>query len=260
MMRQYIRVVRQIIAVDLVIFRQGILARGIDLSIWLALTLIVAGYVLPSFGMSQHFGVFQLCGILSSIGLFEVYPNVMNLISDIHGDRIISYYLTLPLPSRLVFAAKVIYWCIASLLLTVLVIPLGVALLWGRIDMHQLQYGKLFVAVLCANIFTACFTLFVVSITPSLQRIGSVWMRLIFPLWFMGGFQFSWYALYQTVPWLAYIDLINPMIYVTESTRVAVMGTGEYMDFWLSIFLVCVFSVASFGVGVWRLSRRLDCV
>jgi ABC-type polysaccharide/polyol phosphate export permease len=79
-------------------------------------------------------------------------------------------------------------------------------------------------------------------------------------MWFMGGFAFSWQALYNVWPALAWVDLANPMIYVTESTRVAILGQENFLNFWLCLVAITFFSVLCFVVGMSKIKKRLDYV
>jgi ABC-type polysaccharide/polyol phosphate export permease len=79
-------------------------------------------------------------------------------------------------------------------------------------------------------------------------------------MWFMGGFQFSWMSLYSAIPVVAYIDLINPVIYVTEATRVALLGQEGYLSFWLCCGTLLLFSVGCAWYALKRMKKRLDFV
>ena len=93
-----------------------------------------------------------------------------------------------------------------------------------------------------------------------MSKLGSVWARYIFPMWFMGGFQFSWTALHHVLPIVAYINLLNPMIYITEAMRVALLGQADYINFWLCLVAMVIFSCVCFAAGMRNLKQRLDFV
>ena len=96
----YFNVFKNLIAADLIIFKQTFFDKFIDLSIWVALNILVISYVMPYFGLVADFGVFQLGGLIAAAGLFELYANTVDLITDFEGDRVISFNLTLPIPIR----------------------------------------------------------------------------------------------------------------------------------------------------------------
>lgn len=256
----YFSICKELIQADLCVFKQTIFDKFIDVSIWVILTMIVTSYIMPYFGLSHDFGVFQLGGIIAAIGLFELYSSVVEFVSDLEGNREINYRLMLPMPSWMVFLSKSVYFCIIYSMLSLLMIPIGKLTLWTQFDLAQINYYKLLVGIFAQNLFYSCFVLWCASIIESMNKMGTVWARYIFPMWFMGGFQFSWVALHHVLPFVAYIDLLNPMIYCTESMRVALLGQEGYINFWICIAALVFFSVLCFALGVRILKRRLDFV
>jgi ABC-2 type transport system permease protein len=256
----YLHVFKELIRSDLVIFKQTFFDKCIDLTIWVVLTVIVTGYVMPFFGLSRDFGPFQLAGVIAAVGLFELYANVVDLVSDFEGDRVINYSLTLPIPSWLAIVSKGTYYFIVYFILSILMFPIGKLSLWKQLDLTQISYSKFFLSLIFQNIFYACFVLWVSSIIANITKLGSVWARFIFPMWFMGGFQFSWMALYHVIPTFALINLLNPMIYITEAVRAAMLGQTGYINFWLCLLAISIFSVLYFILGMRNLKKRLDFV
>lgn len=256
----YLRVCKELVHADLLIFKQLFLDKFIDITIWVVLSLVVMSYVMPFFGLAADFGVFQLGGLIAAAGLFELYGNVVDLVSDFQGDRVINYGLTLPIPSWMAIFSKTIYYMIIYVILSVLMVPIGKICLWYQFDLTQISYVKLACAILFQSMFYACFVLFPASIINNMSHLGMVWARFIFPMWFLGGFQFSWTALYKTVPLLAYINLLNPMIYITEAVRIALLGQEGYINFWLCLLAITGFSALFLYLSLRNLKKKLDYV
>jgi ABC-type polysaccharide/polyol phosphate export permease len=256
----YFTVAKELIYSDLIVFKQIFFDKFIDLTIWVVLTIVVMGYIMPFFGLSRDFGVFQLAGVIASVGLFELYANVVDLVSDFEGDRVINYSLTLPIPSWLAIISKATYYGIIYFILALIMFPIGKLCLWNQLDLTQISYFKLLLALIFQSIFYACFVLWTSSIIATITKLGSVWARFIFPMWFMGGFQFSWVALYTVLPPLALINLLNPMIYLTEATRAAILGQTGYINFWLCLLAVLILSALCLLIGMRNLKKRLDFV
>lgn len=255
----YLVIGKELVYFDLLVFKQVFWGKVVDLTIWVVLTMFVIGYVMPYFGLND-FGLFQLGGVISAVGLFELYTMAVDLVSDFEGDRTINYRLTLPMPAWSAIVSKAVYYAIVYLMLTLCMIPVGKICLWYQFDLTQVHYGKLALALIAQSIFYACFTLLAASVIPNMHKLGSVWARFIFPMWFLGGFQFSWKALHAAVPLFAYIDLINPVIYITESTRSALQGQVEYLNFWFCLFAIIFFSALSLMLAIRILRKRLDFV
>ena len=205
----YFTVCKNLIKADLIIFKQMFLDKFIDLSIWVVLTTIVTAYIMPYFGLTVDFGVFQLGGLIAATGLLEMgNSNTVELVSDFEGDRVISFNLTLPIPSWLALVSKAGYYFIIYTILSLLMLPIGKLCLWNQFDLASVHYPKFILAIFALNLFYASFALWMASIVPNINKMGQVWMRFIFPLWFLGGFQFSWMASYKTIPSFAMVNLI----------------------------------------------------
>jgi ABC-2 type transport system permease protein len=254
----YVHVFKELIKSDLLIFKQVVVNKLIDLTIWVILTTVVTAYIMPYFGLKNDFGVFQFAGIIAAVGLFELYSSIIEFLQDLEGDRVINYHLTLPIPSWVAIISKATYYFVIYFMLTMLMLPIGKLTLWNQLDLTQIFYSKLFLALIFQCLFYASFVILVSSIIKSMTNIGSVWSRFVFPMWFMGGFQFSWFALYNVSPTLAYINLLNPMIYITESTRVAILGQQDYINFWVCLLAIFIFSIVCLIIGIKKLKKRLD--
>ena len=256
----YLSIFKQLLVEELVIFRETFGDKIINLSIWVSITAGIFGYIMPAFGLAADYGSFQLAGLIASAGLFEIFPSVMMLVSDIEGDRVISYQLTLPLPSWLILIKKITYYALNALSLSLCVMPIGKLVLWNQFDLTQIRIIPFLLMVITSSIFYGTLTLWLASKVQNMSKIGNVWMRFIFPIWFLGGFQFSWGVLYKMYPIFAYINLLNPMTYVMEGMRAALLGQQEFLSVWLCILALIIFSILSGWRATIKLKQRLDFV
>lgn len=242
------------------IFLETIHDKFIDLFIWVIVTTFVTVYLLPAFGMQASYGPFTIASMAASAGLFEQFSSATQLIGDLEGDNITSYYLTLPMPSWMVFGAYMSFYAFNSAMLSIGVLPVVKLLFWHHFDLFQLHILKYGIMFLLTSLFYGAFTLWIVGKVDSLQRIGSVWMRFIYPLWFLGAFQYSYAALKDFNPYLAYASLINPMVYIMEGTRAAILGQQGYLNFWLCAGMTIFFTIICAADGIRMIKRRLDYV
>ena len=136
----YFNICKNLIFSDLLIFKQAYINKLIDVTIWVVLTTFVTGYIMPYFGLSAAFGVFQFGGVIAAVGLFELYISAVDLLVDFEGDRVIDYTLTLPIPSWLAIVTKAAYYAIVYLTLTISILPLGKLLLWNQLDLFAINY------------------------------------------------------------------------------------------------------------------------
>jgi len=184
----------------------------------------------------------------------------MHLVSDFEGDRVVSFYATLPMPTYLVFIRFFVYYAFNAMTMCLFVLPICKGLFWSQLDLTRISIPKFLLAFLLVNLFYGAYTIWIASRVPTTQKIGNVWMRFVFPLWFLGAFQFSWKVLYSIFPLGACLNLLNPMVYVQEIMRSAILGAEGYLPFFASAGMLCFFICLFLAWGIARLKKRLDFV
>jgi ABC-type multidrug transport system permease subunit len=254
----YIKIMRSIINQNLFLFKKVFFDKVINMALWVVISLFVTSYILPKMGLVSNYGLIQFAGVLATIGLFESYSYIFPFLADLEGREIIYYELGFPIPPLCLFLSKVISNAIAFILLAFCMIPISKCLLWDIIFLQNFNWFYLIIMLVSSNIFFATMILVIISFVKNMSKIGNVWSRFIFPIWFLGGFQFSWKYLYETNKILAYIDLCNPIIYINEGFKIAILQQEGLCSFWVCIFIICLFSLSCFYIGYRRLKKRLD--
>lgn len=242
------------------IARRQFLDKSVNLYIWAACSLVVMGYVMQGYGLSSDYGAFQLATVIGTIGLFEIYGNAFRFIADIEGDSHISYLLTLPLSPAIVWWSLITSYALIGIILSAVVLPFGKLLLWNSFSFATVSWIKFAIILVLSNIFFGMFTLAVTAHVGALAKMENVWCRFIFPLWFMGGFQFSWESVYKLSQPLAYLLLCNPILYVMEGTRAALLGQEDCLPWEVCCAAICGFIVVGWIYGKYKMKRLLDFV
>ncbi len=249
----------QLLKRDLLLFFRSFSGNFFDTLCLFFTNVIVFSYFMLGEGLKESYGSFLLIGAIASFGLFDIIGKVSVLLLDIHGDKNISYILTLPIKSTNVFLVMGISWALASALLTLPLFFVGKILLFHRFDLHAISYIKLIPMYITINIFFGFFSLWLSGMIKGLQNLGSIFMRFINPLFMFGGYFYSWETLYKFSPALAYLNLINPMLYVMEGMRSAALG-GDYLPFFACILTLWGFNILLAWHGCKRLKVILDCI
>lgn len=257
---RYMNTFWYLLLADLKVFRQGMRGQIIDMLIWASTISLVFTYLMPAFGLAQTYGSFMIASLCASGALFNVFPSVMWLINDFDGDRIVGYYLTLPIPSWMVFLKSIVYYAISGMTISAVLLPWNKLIVGKAFDLSNFNLVKYLLIFAVGNIFYAAFTLFLATCVPDVTKIGRIWMRILYPLWFMGGFQFSWDVLYKHVPWFASVSLANPFVYLMEGTRAAILGDIGSIPFWTSLLVLFGFCIGLTIIALMRIKRRLDFV
>ena len=243
---------------DLLSFRREYLTKAVDMCFFFVTNVIVVSYFMPYQGVPQDFGVFFLVGAIASFGLIEVVGKVSGLMADLEGEQTISHTLIMPVKSSFVFCYIALFWALTSALLSILLFPLGKLLLFTRFDLSVISYWRLAIMFVVTSLFFGFFSLWLTSVIDNMGSINRLWLRFIGPIWFFGAYFFSWEAAYSLNPFVGYAILINPMVYVMEGMRAAVLGQEGYLPYWLSLVMLWVFIVGCGYHATRRLKKRLD--
>ncbi len=244
---------------DMVVFLPGFNGRLINGALWAGITIIVFQYI--GFGdASISLGLFMACANAISWGFFEVMENVSRLISDLQGERSITYALTLPLPQWMVFFRIAISNALQGMAIAIFILPMAKVLLWNNFCLDQMCLYKFLIIFVLSHLFYGFFSLWLASMVKNLEAIGDVWMRVVFPLWFLGGYQFTWASFVAKSPALAYLNLLNPLLYCMEGVRAAVMGQEGYLPFWWCCAALVFFTTLVGTVGTIKMKQKLDCL
>lgn len=255
-----LRVCSRLLWHDLVVFRPYFYGRFVNSMIWVIITTVVFQYI--GFGdTSESIGLFMVCASVASAGFFEVMDNVERFISDLQGRRAISYALTLPLPHWMVFFRIAVSNALQGLAIAIFILPLSKFLLWDAFCVERVSIFKFLLILSLTQLFYGFFSLWLACMVKSLEKIGNVWHRIIFPLWYLGCYQFTWEMLFEKAPALAYISLgLNPLLYGIEGTRAAVMGQEGFLPFWWCCAALLFFTTLVGTVGTIKMKQKLDCL
>lgn len=250
----------KLVGTHLLVARKGIADQIINLYIWTSITLVIMGYIMQQFGLSSGYGAFQFASIIGVVGLFEVYNTSTRTIMDIEGDRNISYYLTLPARPATVLLAMACSYALIGLMLTAVLLPFGKLALYNTFNFANVSWLRCAITALLANAFFAIFAVAMVAHVGAMSKMRNIWMRFIWPLWFLGCYQFSWKALYSISALCAYLVLCNPITFVTEGMRGALLGAADFLPWGICCGALCFYITICWFYAYYKMKRLLDFV
>ncbi len=79
------------------------------------------------------------------------------------------------------------------------------------------------------SLFCNAYNTFAFCYLRSTLELSNFWMRFNSPLMTFGGFFIPWFVMYELSPWLGRLVLLNPLLYVTEGLRGAIIGGEHYI-------------------------------
>jgi len=258
-MRSQIICFLELVRRELYLFFREFKGRMIDMVINMVTWVVVFGYFMSDLGLQSSYGALVLVGVIASFGLFETVFRATALSEDVF-DKQVSNFLVLPMPSSWFFIAISVAWAISSGILSISLLPIGKVILWNKFDLSKFSAFKFCTIFVIGNLFYGFFALWLSSLVVNLRNSSWLWNRVISPLYMFCGFFYSWQNAYDIAPWVGYLHLLNPMIYILEGTKAAVFGQEEYLPFWICAFATLVFTLFFYVHSIRKLKKRADFV
>ena len=244
---------------DLKIFSNNAIDNYINTMCWVLLSLGVYQFIMPKMGLNFQ-GDFLLVSCVISKAFFGVMDNVTNIVADLGENKTISYDMTLPISHTLLFIKIAISNAIYTCLLSLLVLPAGKLLLWNYLHFPHFNLLKFLIIIFTSSVFAGFFSLCIIGITKSIMQIEDIWSGIIHPLFALGGFNFTWKVMLTVSPFLAYLNLFNPVMYMFEGMRSATLDPALSIPFWICVTMLLLFSIPMGYIGVHLLKKRLDAI
>jgi ABC-2 type transport system permease protein len=217
--------------------------------------LFVFGKVLGSLGYTQrNYADLLFPGLLALTAVITAMQTLaFPLVAEFGWTKEIEDRLLAPMPTSYVAAEKVLFAILRSLVATLVMIPVGILIL-GSIPWRWSGFPLFLAGLVLGALVGAGFGLMLGTLVQP-QRISLLFSLVFTPLLFTGCSQYPWPSLAK-LRWFQVVTAANPMTYVSESLRGALVPTVPHIDPWICL-VVLVFSVSVLlAVGVRGFYRR----
>lgn len=250
----------QLLNRDMTIFRREYPTKLVDTAFLLFTNVVVFAYFLPQFGMAKSYGPFILVGSISIFGLFDVIGKVAVRLADIEGVQAISYILNLPIKPSAVFGYIGLSWAIEPFIISLPLFLLGKLLLWDQFSLAAIHYEKALIMLAAGCLFYGYFSLWLTGMMKGTSSLSQLFIRIINPIFMFGCYWYTWKTAYALNPIVGYLSLLNPLTFISEGMRSAVLGPEGYLPFWACFGAIWIFTAVCALDAIRRLRKRLDCV
>ncbi|AHH94255.1 ABC transporter permease [Kutzneria viridogrisea] len=217
-------------------------------------TLFIFGKVLGDIGYVQgNFAQVLLPGVVALTGFLGGLQNTtLPLVLDFSWTREIEDRLLAPMPISLVAVEKMVFGALRGVVSALLMVPIGFVVLDVNWPLSSLP---LVVLVLVLGSLAGAAVGMVVGTSVPQRRINIMFAVILTPLMFTGATQFPWPQL-DHLRWFQVICALNPLTYVSESMRAALLPEVPHMELWVTL-PVMVLAIVAFGLlGIRGFMRR----
>ncbi|MFI0768969.1 ABC transporter permease [Streptomyces melanosporofaciens] len=221
--------------------------------------LFVFGKVLGEIGFTQPgFQQVLLPGVVALNSFLVALQNTaLPLAIDFSWTKEIEDRLLAPIPVSLVAVEKAVFGAMRGLIGSLVMIPIGLALLddvsWP-LEKMPVTLGILSLGGLVGG----CVGLTLGTLAPA-RHISIVFAMTLTPIMFTGATQFPWRSL-ESVRWFQILCSFNPLTYVTEAMRGLLLEPGpkvpESIPLWICFSAIGA-AILIFGtIGIRGFNRR----
>ena len=217
--------------------------------------LFVFGRVLGDLGyVSGDYANLLLPGVIAlTTVLTALQSTAFPLVIDFSFTKEIEDRLLAPLPTGWVALEKIAFSMIRALIAAVLMFPIG-RLVLGSVPFHAGGLPLLIAALLLGSLVGAAMGLTIGTLVQP-ARINIVFALVLTPLLFTGCSQYPWPTL-DRLPWFQVITLANPLTYVSEAMRAAMVPSVPHIAPWISVLVLVSTSALFLVIGIRGFLRR----
>ncbi|MER3452374.1 MAG: ABC transporter permease [Acidimicrobiia bacterium] len=223
----------------------------------------VFAYVFPKIGQgvggggaaAAGFSTLLVAGVVALSIVFQGIQSVaLPLVTEFGFTREIDDRVMAPLPVWMVAVEKIVSGAIQSLLSALVVFP--VAAVVPATPVHlRLDWPVLLTIAPLAGIMAGALGLFFGTVFEP-RTVPTMFGVVILPLTFLGAVYYPWTRL-SPIPWLKWFVLVNPLVYVSEGFRAALVGDIPHMPVSAIYGAVLGFSAVLATLGVRGFTRRV---
>jgi ABC-2 type transport system permease protein len=217
--------------------------------------LFVFGKVLGSLGYTQHgYADLLFPGLLALTAVITGMQTLaFPLVAEFGWTREIEDRLLAPMPTGFVAAEKVLFATLRALTASLIMLPVGILVLdripWRWAGLPLFCAGLLLGALVGAGFGLVLGTL----VQPN--RINLLFSLVFTPLLFTGCSQYPWPSLAR-LRWFQVVTAANPMTYVSESLRGALVPRVPHIAPWVCLLVLVGAICALMTIGVRGFYRR----
>ena len=217
--------------------------------------LFVFGKVLGTLNYTQHGytnllfpGLLALTAVITAMQALA-FP----LVAEFGWTKEIEDRLLAPMPTSYVAAEKVLFALMRSFAATLIMIPIGILIL-GSIPWRWSGFPLFIAGLVLGALVGAGFGLLMGTLVQP-QRITLLFSLVFTPLLFTGCSQYPWPQLAR-LRWFQVITAANPMTYVSESLRGALVPGVKHIPPWICLVVLAFSVCVLLTVGVRGFYRR----
>jgi len=238
---------------DLAVLRKSVPAFVLRTVMQPLLFVFVFTYVFPKIGLGvggagraqADFSSLLVPGVVAIACIFQgIQAVALPLVQESGYTREIEDRVMAPLPVNAVALQKVVSGALQGMLAASVVFPLAALVPATPVDLHVRWLVLLTVTPLAALV-GAGFGL-TIGTRAEPRQVPLVFSIIVIPITFLGASYYPWARL-SPIPWLKWAVLVNPLVYMSEAFRAALVPQYPHMPL-LAIYAGLIGFAAALGL------------
>ncbi len=226
------------------------------------LLVFVFTYVLPKVGLAvggaDRAGEFSTLLVAGVVGLSMFMQGLqavtIRFAIEFGYTREIEDRVMAPLPVWAVAVEKVVAGALQALAAGAVVFPIAAVVPATAVHLHPNVPALVAVGLLAALLSAVVGLVVGTLVDPG--HIQLAFGAIVLPVTFLGAVYYPWAAL-TPIPWLKYLALANPLVYISEGLRGTLTVGVPHMNLWLVAAAMSGFILALGAVGIRGFRRRV---
>ncbi len=229
------------------------------------LFVFVFAYVFPKIGQGfkssvggVSFTTVLVPGLIAVAIIFQgIQAVALPLVQEFSYSKEIEDRVLAPIPVWMVGLEKITAGALQSMIAAAVVFPVVYLVhAKGAAPKVHIHDWPLFLAALAfASFLAAALGLFLGTVIDP-RKIPLLFSVVVLPLTFLGCVYYPWATL-SPLPWLKYVVLVNPLVYMTEGLRSSLTPQLPHMAIWASLLALVGGSIALSVVSLRTFTRRV---
>ena len=229
------------------------------------LFVFVFAYVFPKIGQGFRggsagvsFTTVLVPGLIAvAINFQGIQAVALPLVQEFSYSKEIEDRVLAPVPVWMVGLEKIVAGALQSMMAAAIVFPIVYLVhAKGAAPKVQVHDWPLFlVALVFASFLASALGLFLGTVIDP-RKITLLFTVVLLPITFLGCVYYPWATL-KPLPWLQYLVLLNPLVYMTEGLRASLTPQLPHMAIWASLLALVGGSIGLTVVSLRTFTQRV---
>lgn len=176
--------------------------------------------------------------ILLVLSSMLAYP----LLFDFKQERFIDYQVSMLHP-KLMILERILFSSLFCFAVMLPFFPVTKLILQSSFDSSHASWPQALFILYLGSLCCCAYHFLAMNIMKGPGSIVSLWMRINIPMLILGGLLVPLHVIQQLSPLVSFFVHLNPIIYLTEGLRSAILGTPEFLPVSTCAVVLLVFSV-----------------